>query len=903
MLIRLKIAAVLMLMSLNAGTASVLYVDVNSANPTPPYADWSTAATNIQDAVDVSTNGDLVLVTNGVYQSGGETVTGSALTNRVAITNPIVVESVNGPTVTTIEGYQVPGSVFGDSAVRCVYLADRARLVGFTLVNGATGSNQALKNDLNGGGVWCQSTNSTVSNCVIVSNRCITAGAGAYSGTLLNCQVNYNTNNGVGSVGGGGVAFSVLQDSTIKGNYVNGGVDFGAGAFSCALSNCIIAGNFGSGVQNCTLAYCTIANNTNSSDSPNSGNGGGAAQSTLNNCLICNNQATNGGGAYECTLNFCTVSNNQAAVFGGGVYDDAGGNAPGASNYLTGNSARYGGGLYLGRHDVLSNWTFVGNSATRDGGGLYSFVGQPGLNDCKFSGNSAGGNGGGVCGDAPGSLNSVAATNCTFNGNSAAGAGGGVYIGLLQNCSVSGNKAGGSGGGVYGTVNNCILTGNVSTNNGGGVYFYPQQSGTFSNDVFTLNVASNGGGAYIGGNVLSYCVFLSNSVTVSGGGIYGGTAANCSFTNNQATYGGGGNSAYFINCRITGNTATTDGGGVYNALSSASVTNCLIENNSATNNGGGVNGGPVGKCILSENSAGANGGGAYNSSIYYCIISNNVARTNGGGIFGLGASLVNSLVTGNSAAKGGGVYDSFCYNSTIVNNSATIAGGGAFLFNGGAASSSILYYNSAPSGPNYTNSSGMGYCCTTPLPSLGFSNITSDPAFVNFSAGNFRLQTNSPCIDAGSGVLGLGPTDLDGRPRLVGTRIDIGAYEFQGPGVGEFIAWLQGYGLPVDGSADFIDTDQDGMNNWQEWICGTDPTNPLSVLKMLAVSNNLSSVTVNWQSVSNRTYFLQSSSELGGQPAFSTIQSNIQGQTGTTTITDGSATNSGPYFYRVGVQQ
>jgi hypothetical protein len=267
----------------------------------------------------------------------------------------------------------------------------------------------------------------------------------------------------------------------------------------------------------------------------------------------------------------------------------------------------------------------------------------------------------------------------------------------------------------------------------------------------------------------------------------------------------------------------------------------------------------------------------------------------GGGEFD--ATLNNCTLTGNSSGyTGGGAAYGTLVNCTLFANTAPSYGGGAAY---SYLRSCILFLNTARVGANYFEGT-QDYCCAAPLPPSGAGNINKAPRFVDQAGGNLRLQTNSPCINVGNNDYVTGAIDRDGRPRIVGTNVDMGAYESQGGSLGAFISWLQQYGLPTDGSADYADSDHDGMNNWQEWVAGTDPTNAASLLRITPLVVTPPGLLLRWNSDASHDYFIERAIGFGSPPAFSLLQTNVSGQAGTTIFTDTTAPGIGAVFYRVG---
>ena len=273
-----------------------------------------------------------------------------------------------------------------------------------------------------------------------------------------------------------------------------------------------------------------------------------------------------------------------------------------------------------------------------------------------------------------------------------------------------------------------------------------------------------------------------------GGGVYwtsfsgqesvGAIVRNCLISGNYGYQGGGirvsissGNQVHvFQFCTIADNTSSYRAGGFY-ADGNVQFEDCIFRDNYA----------PQGGCAYV--------GGNNEAKLFRCIFDHNSTLEYGAAIFAdFGCSLVveNSLFTRNYESSPTNTIYAYTADARIDNCTFSRNENNSIL---GASQSDVTIRSSIVWG----NAAGMGIgpdfvmrnCILQDFngsvpPTASVVNVRNhDPLFVNPDDGNFRLSQNSPAIDSGF-VLTGGLLDLDRKPRLVGTRVDMGAYEYQG---------------------------------------------------------------------------------------------------------------------------
>jgi parallel beta-helix repeat protein/predicted outer membrane repeat protein len=269
---------------------------------------------------------------------------------------------------------------------------------------------------------------------------------------------------------------------------------------------------------------------------------------------------------------------------------------------------------------------------------------------------------------------------------------------------------------------------------------------------------------------------IINGYATSGGGIncrqnQNSTLiiTNCNIRNN-ASFGRGGwgggisimDGIYFINnCTINDNSAESNGGGIYCSDSSPDINNCTFSGNSAEEGGG----------IYSDNSR---------LTLSNCIISGNYADSGGGMFLYYGdLNVSNCTFTGNSADEGGGIL-SKAGRANVTDSILWADIPTEIVKSSGRGSNLVLVtYSNVQNGWEGEGNIDTDPCFVEP----GFWDVNSTPQDANddfWVEGDYHLLAASLCIDAGDPdyIAGSNETDIDGDPRIINDRVDIGVDEF-----------------------------------------------------------------------------------------------------------------------------
>lgn len=300
------------------------------------------------------------------------------------------------------------------------------------------------------------------------------------------------------------------------------------------------------------------------------------------------------------------------------------------------------------------------------------------------------------------------------------------------------------------TIANCIIKSCLSNGEGGGLY--AQSSSSRLLEVSIINNISQlvGGGMFLvdSNMVIADCVIEENFAHRQGGGIYmqrsNPLICRSSISFNNSLNNGAGiylslSNPRIKDSRVISNNSDSQGGGFFAHLSNMQIYDSLLEGNRSVWHGG---------CGYLASSTGR---------LVNCIMVKNRALL--GGLFFLDDSaptIQNCTITLNHADSGGGALQ--CHQSNpVVTNS--------ILWNDEPLE---IYITSGNPLVTYSNIQG-GY--------MGEGNINANPYFRD-PLGDFHLQMNSECIDAGRVIADLNH-DFDHLPRPDNQSgmFDMGAYE------------------------------------------------------------------------------------------------------------------------------
>jgi subtilisin family serine protease len=275
-------------------------------------------------------------------------------------------------------------------------------------------------------------------------------------------------------------------------------------------------------------------------------------------------------------------------------------------------------------------------------------------------------------------------------------------------------------------------------------------------------------------------------------------------------------------CIFSENTAGWDAGAICNLDSNPVIKNCIfIENTAVGNDGGAINNeysSPViTNCTFIANSAYDWGGAVrsiYDSSpvVANCLFASNLADDGGAMFYYFYCEPVVTNCTFNAnEARYGNSIASDSVNDIRINNS-IISGSEDQMYHEYPQLVTISYSDIGGGWPGLGNIDidpcfvAPGYWDTNGTPS-----DTNDDAWFN---GDYHLLSQSPCINTGDPSYLPDPneTDPDGLPRVMGGRIDMGAYEFDsrpvanaGPDQTIYLCLDDLADVNLDGSASYDD--------------------------------------------------------------------------------------------------